>query len=204
MKAYGSGCIDPHFLDLGTSGRRVVSFTPQPLYPRGKRPRSPLDRRFGGPQSRSGWYRVEKILDRTGTRTRYTEYAIPAPDYKRIILKYEVNVKGLDYLITNLNPILNAPTFRYSLANLIFAAFRCIVLWNMQPDSHRQFCQVNSRLTVLVEIIYCYTEIFLIFLIFRYFFLWKFISFMSHLIHIVNIHVTRILQFVILPLISQL
>jgi hypothetical protein len=32
----GSGCIDPHFLDLGTSWRWVVSFTPRPLYPRGK------------------------------------------------------------------------------------------------------------------------------------------------------------------------
>jgi hypothetical protein len=35
MKAYGSECIEPHFLDLGTSWRRVVNFTPRPLYPRG-------------------------------------------------------------------------------------------------------------------------------------------------------------------------
>jgi hypothetical protein len=34
MKTYGgSGCIDPHFLDLGTSWRWVVSFTLRPLYP---------------------------------------------------------------------------------------------------------------------------------------------------------------------------
>jgi hypothetical protein len=32
----------------------VVSFTPQPLYPQGKSPWYPLDRRLGGPQSRSG------------------------------------------------------------------------------------------------------------------------------------------------------
>jgi hypothetical protein len=38
MKAYGSGCIDSHFLDLGTSWRWVVNFTPWPLYPRGKSP----------------------------------------------------------------------------------------------------------------------------------------------------------------------
>jgi hypothetical protein len=31
---WGSGCIDPHFLDLGTSWRWVVSFTPLSLYPR--------------------------------------------------------------------------------------------------------------------------------------------------------------------------
>jgi hypothetical protein len=50
----GSRCIDPHFLDLGSSWRWVVSFTPWPLYPRGKSPRYLLDRRLGGPQSRSG------------------------------------------------------------------------------------------------------------------------------------------------------
>jgi hypothetical protein len=39
MKTYrGSGCIDPHFLDLGTSWSWVVSFTPLPLYPRERAP----------------------------------------------------------------------------------------------------------------------------------------------------------------------
>jgi hypothetical protein len=47
----GRGCIDPHFLRLSTSWRRVVNFTPRPLYPQGKSPRYPLDRRLGGPQS---------------------------------------------------------------------------------------------------------------------------------------------------------
>jgi hypothetical protein len=47
----------------------VASFTPQPLYSRGKSPRYPLDRRLGGPQSRSGRLGEEKFLDPTGTRT---------------------------------------------------------------------------------------------------------------------------------------
>jgi hypothetical protein len=34
---WGSGRIDPQFLDLGTSRRCVVSFTPLPLYPPGER-----------------------------------------------------------------------------------------------------------------------------------------------------------------------
>jgi hypothetical protein len=34
----GSGCTDPHSLDLGTSWRWVISFTPLLLYPRGKSP----------------------------------------------------------------------------------------------------------------------------------------------------------------------
>jgi hypothetical protein len=39
MKAYwGSGSIAPHILDLGTSWRHVVSFMPQPLYPRERTP----------------------------------------------------------------------------------------------------------------------------------------------------------------------
>jgi hypothetical protein len=48
------GSIPPPIIGLGIRWRWVVSFTPQPLYPRGKRPWYPLDRRLGGPQSRSG------------------------------------------------------------------------------------------------------------------------------------------------------
>jgi hypothetical protein len=66
----GSGCVDPHFLDLGTSWRWVVTFTSRPLYPRGKNPLYPLDTRLGGPQSRSGRRGEEKILDPAGTRIR--------------------------------------------------------------------------------------------------------------------------------------
>jgi hypothetical protein len=47
-------------LDLGTRWRWVVSFTRRPLYPRGKSPRYSLDRRLGGPQSRSERYGEEK------------------------------------------------------------------------------------------------------------------------------------------------
>jgi hypothetical protein len=32
MKAYGGGCMDPYFLDLGTSWRWMVIFTSLPLY----------------------------------------------------------------------------------------------------------------------------------------------------------------------------
>jgi hypothetical protein len=59
---WGSVCIDPHFLDLGTSWRWVVSFTLRSLCARRKGPWYPLDRRLGGPQSRSGRCGEEKIL----------------------------------------------------------------------------------------------------------------------------------------------
>jgi hypothetical protein len=55
---------------LGTSWRWVVSFTPRPLYHRGKSPRYPLDRRLSGPQSRSERRREDKIVYPSGTRTR--------------------------------------------------------------------------------------------------------------------------------------
>jgi hypothetical protein len=43
IKAYwGSGGIDLRILDLGTRWRRVVSFTPRPLYPQRKEPLVPI------------------------------------------------------------------------------------------------------------------------------------------------------------------
>jgi hypothetical protein len=55
MKTYwGSGGIVPRILDLGTRWRWVVSFTTLLLYLQGKSPWYALDRRLGGPQSRSG------------------------------------------------------------------------------------------------------------------------------------------------------
>jgi hypothetical protein len=76
MKTYrGSGCIEPRILDLSTTSRWVVSFTPLSLYPRGKSLRYPLDKRLGGHKTRSGRPKEEQILNPTATRTGY---AIPA------------------------------------------------------------------------------------------------------------------------------
>jgi hypothetical protein len=53
MKAYlGSGCVAPCIPDLGTRWRWVVSFTSRPLYPQGKSPWYPLDRKLGGARNR--------------------------------------------------------------------------------------------------------------------------------------------------------
>jgi hypothetical protein len=64
-----NGWIDPRFLHLDNSWRWLVSFTPRPLYPRWKNPRYSLDRRLGGPQSRSRRLEEKKILNPIGTRT---------------------------------------------------------------------------------------------------------------------------------------
>jgi hypothetical protein len=49
----GSRSIAPRILHLGTRWRWVVSFTARPLYSQRKSPCYQLDRRLGGPQSRS-------------------------------------------------------------------------------------------------------------------------------------------------------
>jgi hypothetical protein len=68
---------------MGVSGQHHA---PAALYPRGKDPRHPLDRRLGGPRSRSG--KVEEksfayVEDRTPVvqfvANYYTEWATPAP-----------------------------------------------------------------------------------------------------------------------------
>jgi hypothetical protein len=67
-------------LDHGTRWRWVISFTPRLLYPWGKRPRYPLDRRLGGPQSLSVRCGEEQNLAPAGTRARAVHpVAIPTP-----------------------------------------------------------------------------------------------------------------------------
>jgi hypothetical protein len=46
------GCTGLRVLHLGTSWMWMVSFTPLPLYPRGKSPWHSLNRRLGGPKKR--------------------------------------------------------------------------------------------------------------------------------------------------------
>jgi hypothetical protein len=80
----------------------VVSFTPQPLYPLGKRPRYPLDRRLGVPQSRSGRRGEVKFLDLTGTRIRHLSR--PARSQSLYRLRYPGSFL-IDYVKINLNTI---------------------------------------------------------------------------------------------------
>jgi hypothetical protein len=69
LSVWGAGCIDQHFLDLGTSWRGMVNFTLRLPYPLVKEPLLPLGRRLGEPQSRCGLLGGERILDRIGTLT---------------------------------------------------------------------------------------------------------------------------------------
>jgi hypothetical protein len=62
-------CIDPHLLDLGTSWRWVISFTPRLLYYRGKSPLYPLNRRRVESKYLSGQHEEEKIFGYAENRT---------------------------------------------------------------------------------------------------------------------------------------
>jgi hypothetical protein len=87
---WGSGCIDPYFLYLGTGWRWVVSFTLLLLYPRGKSP-PPLPVPIG---KKAGWaskpvwttwrrenswpYRDSNSDVVQPVTSRYTDWAVPA------------------------------------------------------------------------------------------------------------------------------
>jgi hypothetical protein len=85
MKTYGELRYSCTILDLRNIWRCVVSFTPQLLYPQRKRPRYALDKRLGGPQSRSDHCGEAKNLlprreSNPGLSPRtYFDWAIPAP-----------------------------------------------------------------------------------------------------------------------------
>jgi len=62
---WGSRCIAPSVLNLGTRWRWVVSFTFRPFYPREKSLRYPLRRRLGGRDGK----RHDPIIDTAGNWT---------------------------------------------------------------------------------------------------------------------------------------
>jgi hypothetical protein len=69
----------PCILDLGIRWRWVVSFMRRPLYPQGKSPCYPLDRRLGGHQSRSwrGGVQIPSPRRESNPRTRIVQPSYP-------------------------------------------------------------------------------------------------------------------------------
>jgi hypothetical protein len=73
VKTYGEWRYRSTTLTLCTRWMSVASFTPRPVYPRGESSRNPLDRRLGGPQSRSGSCGVKKSFSPPGNRNLVVE-----------------------------------------------------------------------------------------------------------------------------------
>jgi hypothetical protein len=94
------------FFDLGTRWRGVVSFIPQTLYPPGKSPWYPWDRRLGGLQSSSECGAEEKNSQPLlGLKRPIIQpIAIPAPTDTRYYNFFHI-------LISFSLPVLNSVTF---------------------------------------------------------------------------------------------
>jgi hypothetical protein len=95
----GSEGITPHIHNFRTVRSKVVSFTPRPLYLRGKSPRYPLDRRRGGGKSRSAHCGGQQdLLSLPEIETQFLGHAtsklvaIPTELY-RLHLKYNGNYR---------------------------------------------------------------------------------------------------------------
>jgi hypothetical protein len=69
MKGYGGVDVEIHIFLISALAVGEWSASRPADLPQGKRPLYPLDRRLGGPQSRSGRREEETILYLTGTRT---------------------------------------------------------------------------------------------------------------------------------------
>jgi hypothetical protein len=62
----------------------VVSFMHRPLYPQGREPLVPLNRRLGGPQSRSGRGREEKNSRESNPRTPIVQPVVTGQNFIHI------------------------------------------------------------------------------------------------------------------------
>jgi hypothetical protein len=78
-----SGFIHPCFLDLRTSWKLFVSFMQGSLYPRGKSPRYPLNKKLGGSQIWSGWYEEWKLLILLWLKLR----SLSCPAHKQLLYR---------------------------------------------------------------------------------------------------------------------
>jgi hypothetical protein len=79
MEAYWAcGGMAPRILYFGTRWRWMVSFRPQPLYPQGKGPWYPLDRRLDGPPE-PVWTRWWRETFPAPAGTRNTDHPAPSP-----------------------------------------------------------------------------------------------------------------------------
>jgi hypothetical protein len=85
-RPWGNVCIDPYFLDLGTSWRWVVSFTSRPLYPRGKAPGTHSIGSWVDPRAGVDDVEKRKFLTRPGLE--FQPLGRPARSYSLYRLRY--------------------------------------------------------------------------------------------------------------------
>jgi hypothetical protein len=98
MKEYWGVEVQFHaFFDLGTRWKWMVSFMPRLLYPQGKSPLYPLDRRLGGPQNSRWkwkcitWHNKNRVRSCWKWRMRQSEIEL----YRRSVLSNGVLERNL-------------------------------------------------------------------------------------------------------------
>jgi len=104
MKVYRAANVQLHSSTTSaTAGWKVISLTPRPLFPLGKSPRHPLNRRLGGPQSRSGCF--AEISDHSPTvQTRIVQPVVQSLHRLRYFLsksEYSTQYSAVKRLPTN-------------------------------------------------------------------------------------------------------
>jgi hypothetical protein len=113
---WGKWGMAPRIFDFSTRWRRVVSFTPRPLYPQGKSPWYPLDRRLRGPQSRSGRGGEEKNFQ---SPPGIEPYNLDRPDRSPALYRLSYHGSG-----RSVSELLNKPSF-----DLVFLARMALDRW---------------------------------------------------------------------------
>jgi hypothetical protein len=144
-------------LDLGTRWRWLVSFTLLPLYPRGKSPRHPLDRRLGGRQSRCGCCGEEKNLALPGIEpgpSSQSLYRLSYPDSQ--INKYNLLKWCFYHQLAFL--VGKSGLFFTTYFGLSLIASRWIFLWlqkdhQCDPNTFK-YCQNFSKFDFLLFLLY--------------------------------------------------
>lgn len=104
MKVYRVANVQLHSCTTSaTDGWKVISLTPRSLFPLGKSPRHPMNRRLGGPQSRSGCF--GEISDHSPTvQTRIAQPVVQSLHRLRYLLsksEYSSQYSAVKCLPTN-------------------------------------------------------------------------------------------------------
>jgi hypothetical protein len=92
---WGSWCIDPHFLDLSTSWRWMVSFTPLPLYPSERAPGTHWIGGWVGPRAGLDYVEKRKFLTLPGLELR--PLSRPARSQSLYRLRYPGSCKPIGH-----------------------------------------------------------------------------------------------------------
>jgi hypothetical protein len=107
--------------------------------PPGKEPRYPLDRRLGGPQSRSGWHGEVKILTSTGTRTLTPWSSSPSP-IAIPTAPLSKNFPAPDYILSQLNVVQSSSKIHFIIVASKPRSLKCqsfsFFIWNTVRTSH--------------------------------------------------------------------